>query len=81
MFARMGSIISSARKPAMGHYDSLLVSPLHIRDLPVCNVPPFDEEVGFYTCKNFRMATSEPPTPMKAPTAQNTARIVPDMDW
>ena len=30
--------------------------------------------LGIYTCKNFRMASTEPTTPMSRPAAMNTSR-------
>ena len=62
MLARMGSSINSAKNPARMDIISFC---LFCRFIVVTS----------YTCKNFRMANSEPTTPMKTPTPQNTARM------
>ncbi len=70
--AKIGSSIKKARKPAITDIKILCFL------LRFISRPPLFEII--YTCKNFRMANREPPTPMKAPTAQNTARMVGAME-
>ena len=81
----MGNIITNAKNPAIIDMNSLC---LFCRFTPATS-PVVDlhrhsllvPDKKFYTCKNFRMANREPPTPIKAPTPQNTARIVLAIDW
>ena len=67
----MGSSISSAKNPARMDIISFCL---------FCRFILETSPQNHYTCKNFRMANSEPTTPINTPTPQNTARMVTAME-